>query len=290
MQMQNKDKNKYDFIELVKSSPSLLQYIKLNEYNNQTIDFFNPAAVKSLNKALLKHNYNINWDIPQGYLCPPVPGRADYLHHIANFLQKELSDSPKRRIKCLDVGVGANCIYPLIGSREYSWDFVGSDIDNIAIESAKNNISKNPSLKNNIEIRLQNNKQQIFKGIILENEFFDLSICNPPFHSSVAEAQSGTIRKLNNLKHKKHKKATLNFGGQNNELWCQGGEKQFIKTMIAESKDFSTSVRWFSTLVSKKDNLKYFYNYLKLAKATKVKTINMEKGNKISRILVWSFL
>lgn len=119
-----------------------------------------------MNKALLKQYYGINhWDIPKGYLCPPIPGRADYIHHIANVLGE--SNGGKiptgSGIKVLDIGVGANCIYPIIGVKEYGWNFIGSEIDSIAVDSAKSLIDLNPELKGRIEIRLQNNPKHFLK-------------------------------------------------------------------------------------------------------------------------------
>src|ERR1035437_1265681 len=83
----NRHRERYDFTLLCKSYPDLKRYVALNAYNDESIDFSNAEAVKALNKALLKHYYDISfWDIPAGYLCPPIPGRADYIHHIAELL------------------------------------------------------------------------------------------------------------------------------------------------------------------------------------------------------------
>ena len=199
----NKHRERYNFKQLIGSFPELAQFVSLNEYKDESIDFFNPEAVKALNTALLKHFYKIDfWDVPQDYLCPPIPGRADYIHHIADLLADSNNGIiPKGdKIKCLDIGVGASCIYPIIGNREYGWSFIGSDTDPIAIKSANTIINANPILKGKIELRLQDNNRDIFKGIIKEDERIDLSICNPPFHSSLKDAQAGTIRKLSNLK------------------------------------------------------------------------------------------
>ena len=128
----NKHRGRYDFEKLTESNPELAPYVKLNPHNDLSIDFFNPDAVKMLNKALLKQYYDIaNWDIPSHYLCPPIPGRADYIHHIADLLGScNKGNIPSgNKIKCLDIGVGANCIYPLIGNKEYGWSFIGCDID-----------------------------------------------------------------------------------------------------------------------------------------------------------------
>jgi 23S rRNA (adenine1618-N6)-methyltransferase len=289
----NKHRFRYDFKALIASCSELAPFVSLNKFNDESIDFFNPEAVKMLNKALLKHHYNIeNWNIPSGYLCPPIPGRADYIHHIADLLTKNNDNKipTGKAIKVLDIGVGANCVYPLIGSVEYGWSFVGSEIDSVAVASANQILRSNPFLKEIIEIRQQMNSKHIFTGIIQNGEQFDMTICNPPFHASAEEAAAGTMRKLKNLKGKKVKQPTLNFSGQNNELWCEGGEVQFVEKMILESVRFATSVFWFSSLISKESNLEKVYNVLKKAGAISVKTIPMAQGNKVSRLVAWTFL
>jgi len=289
----NKHRQRYDFPMLIQSCPELSPFIRLNEFKDASIDFANPDAVIMLNKALLKHYYNIQyWQIPSGYLCPPIPGRADYIHYLADLLAVSNKGIIPRgdQIKCLDIGVGANCIYPIIGRAENGWQFIGSDIDVKAISAAAAIVEKNNSLKEKITLRLQKNTNNIFNGILQADDYFDLTICNPPFHASLEEAQSGTLRKLSNLKHKKITKPILNFGGKSNELWCAGGEERFIQKMILESKDFATSCFWFTSLVAKSDHLKSIYATLEKVNAVEVKTIAMAQGNKVSRFVAWTFL
>ena len=293
LHLRNKHRERYNFKQLIESNPELASFVSINKYADESIDFFNPEAVKMLNKALLKHFYGLDyWDIPRHYLCPPIPGRADYIHHIADLLAStNKGEIPTgNSIKCLDIGVGANCVYPIIGHSEYGWKFMGSDIDPIAIESAKKIVSLNPTLNKNIELRLQTNPNNIFEGIIQKNERIDVTMCNPPFHTTQAEAQKGTMRKLSNLKGKKLTKAELNFGGKGNELWYEGGELAFIQKMIAESKQFEKSCLWFTSLVSKQAHLSILYNALTNLGALEVKTIPMGTGNKSTRILAWTFL
>ncbi|CAH0995570.1 Ribosomal RNA large subunit methyltransferase F [Emticicia aquatica] len=289
----NPHRFRYDFEQLISSSAELSPYVFVNQYNNETIDFANPDAVKTLNKAILKHFYAINlWDIPKNYLCPPIPGRADYIHYIADLLascNNNLIPTGKS-IKILDIGIGANCVYPIIGQKEYAWQFVGTDIDPIAIKSAKNIIDSNPILAGKIECRLQESNNNIFKGIIIPNEAFDVSICNPPFHSSLEEATAGTQRKLRNLGNNNAKKPILNFGGQNSELWCEGGEEAFVCKMIRESATIPNQCFWFTSLISKKEHLQSIYHALRQAKAFSVRTIKMTQGQKNSRIVAWTFL
>lgn len=289
----NKHRERYDFNALVSTYPGLAPFVRVNEYGDESVDFSKPEAVMMLNSALLKHFYGIeNWHIPSGYLCPPVPGRADYIHHIADLLRSSNHGIIPRgnQIKCLDIGVGANCIYPIIGNREYGWSFVGSDVAPVAVKSATAIAVTNESLKGHIEIRLQPNAHDIFLHIIRKHELFDLTLCNPPFHASLEEAQSGTLRKLNNLNQKRVSKPTLNFGGKHHELWCEGGEEIFVQNMINQSRQVSSSCFWFSTLISKQAHLKSAYRSLKFVEAVDIKTIPMRHGNKISRIVAWTYL
>lgn len=292
LHQKNKHRLGYDFAALTTTFLPLKSFVKINKFGNESIDFANPQAVKALNKALLKHDYGVeNWDIPNTYLCPPIPGRAEYIHHIADVLS--ISNNGKitigNQIRILDIGIGANCIYPIIGHREYGWQFVGSDVDNVSIQSAQKIVSSNAVLEGAIACRLQTSKDHIFKNIIAPDDYFDCTLCNPPFHASLAEATKGTQRKLNNLGKTKQGKPILNFGGQNAELWCEGGEIAFINNLISESQTFKTQCLWFSTLVSKNENVGKVYASLKKVKAYEVKTITMEIGNKLSRIVFWTY-
>ncbi len=283
----NKHRERYNFPELIAANAELAGYMALNKYGDESIDFSNPAAVLALNKALLMHFYSIkHWSIPEGFLCPPIPGRAEYIHRIAEALGLEKLKKP---IHCLDIGVGANCIYPIVGVVDYHWNFVGSDVNETALENAQHIIDENPILKDKVELRQQPNQNKIFHGIILPEDCFDLSICNPPFHRSQEEASAGSLRKNRNLNNKKSGMPMLNFGGQANELWCEGGEIHFIQTMIRESVHVKEQCRWFTTLISKQENLKFIHKALSHAGAKEVKTIDMQLGNKVSRIVAWRF-
>ncbi|MFT4758205.1 MAG: 23S rRNA (adenine1618-N6)-methyltransferase [Paraglaciecola sp.] len=290
----NAHRNAYDFKQLCAVNSDLTPFVHVNKYGTETIDFFNPTAVKALNQALLQHHYDIDyWAIPDNYLCPPVPGRADYLHYIADLLKESNGGKmPKgTKVKCLDIGMGASCIYPIIGVKSYDWSFVATDVNPVAIETARDTVKKNRSLRDKVKIRQQRRSDNIFTGVFKEGEKYDLSICNPPFHASKAEAAKGTARKLKNLaKGKKIEMPALNFGGQKTELFYKGGERRFVEIMIQESTNFAMSCLWFSTLISKESNLKPVEKMLEKAKAVKMKVIPMEQGNKKSRIVAWTFL
>jgi 23S rRNA (adenine1618-N6)-methyltransferase len=279
-----------------------MPHILIKPDGGKTIDFANPDGVKALNAALLCHYYQVRfWDIPTGYLCPPVPGRADYVHHIADLLAKDNQAVVPEgsTIKGLDIGTGANLIYPIIATRSYGWQMVGTDIDPVSITSAETIIDSNFVLTNHINVRQQHKPKHIFKGVIKSGEYFTFCICNPPFHQSPEQATAVSQRKIQNLTKNKSKRGShlntqksrtaLNFAGQSNELWCEGGELLFIQRMITESREYATQIRWFSSLVSKKDNLIHIYKSLQDLGITNIKTVDMTQGQKVSRFVAWRF-
>nr|WP_315473000.1 23S rRNA (adenine(1618)-N(6))-methyltransferase RlmF [uncultured Undibacterium sp.] len=293
----NRHQGQYDFNALIAADRdagafALSHFVNTNPYGDLSIDFANTKAVKALNRALLKHQYGINaWDIPDDYLCPPVPGRADYIHSLTDLLAaSNQGRAPKKsNVQALDIGTGANGIYPLIGASSYHWQFTATDINPESIANLNHILLANPQLASRIQTRLQTNHDAIFRNIIGEDDWFDFSMCNPPFHSSPDEAREGTKRKWENLGQSQNTDK-LNFGGQNAELWCDGGELAFIQKMIQESQTFATRCFWFTSLVSKASNLPAINAALKRAQVQQSKTINMQQGQKQSRFIAWSFL
>ena len=284
----NQHREGYDFARLVAHSPELETFTICNPVGQTTIDFQDALAVRMLNRALLKTHYNIDfWDIPANYLCPPIPGRVDYIHYLADLLadsnNQEIPRGPN--IKALDIGTGASLVYPLIGQSEYGWHFTGVDIDSGAIKSAQQICEFN---KLKITLRRQNIPENTFKGVIQPNDAFHITLCNPPFHASIEQVNKGSQRKWRNLG-KAHSKK-LNFGGQSAELWCPGGEIKFIANMIEQSMAFADQCLWFTSLVSKKDNLQPLYKILRKAKVADFKVVEMAQGQKISRFIAWTYV
>ncbi|SFM88642.1 23S rRNA m(6)A-1618 methyltransferase [Izhakiella capsodis] len=281
----NRHRERYDMAALCEAYPPLDGFIINSPAGQATINFSDPQAVLTLNQALLKFHYAIqSWPLPPAFLCPPVPGRADYIHYLADLLAQE---PQTLGTSILDIGCGANLIYPLIGQYEYGWRFTGSEINELAVNAANKIIAANPGLNRKIRLRRQKNPQAIFRGIIHKGEYFHATLCNPPFHRSAEIAQAGSQRKQRNLGLDVN--AQLNFGGQPQELWCDGGESGFITRMIAESIGFARQCGWFTTLVSRKENLPALYTHLKRANVREVKTVAMAQGQKQSRFIAWRF-
>ncbi|ELR9971974.1 23S rRNA (adenine(1618)-N(6))-methyltransferase RlmF [Vibrio parahaemolyticus] len=301
----NAHRGRYDFKKLVASEPQLKSFVIKNPKGEDSINFSDPNAVKMLNKALLAAYYDIEyWDIPEHYLCPPIPGRADYIHRVAELLDGEVKGKYRHQnVRALDVGVGANCIYPIVGVTQYGWHYTGSDVDPKSIESATDIVERNTTLNGKIELVQQTSESNIYRGVIQPNDRFDVTTCNPPFHRSAEDAAMGSQRKLDNLKVNQRKKGvkpqnnsvkqgkpTLNFGGQNAELWCEGGEAAFIRRMANESQAFSSQVLWLTTLISKKDNVRPMRKQLEKLGVKAIRVVEMSQGQKISRFMAWSFM
>ena len=293
MHPRNRNLDRYKISQLVACLPDLGGYIQKSKRGEDTIDFARPEAVKLLNRAIILSDYGLtHWDFPDENLCPPVPGRADYLHHMADVLRENhFGNIPRgEEVRVLDVGVGATAIYPIIGAVEYGWSFVGSDIEQNSLDNVAAILEGNPKLQGHLELRHQPHPACILRGIVTASDRFTFTMSNPPFHSSAEDAAEGTMRKTRNLQGGKQKNPMLNFSGIEKELIYEGGEMRFIQTLIRESQNYSKNVFWFTTLVSKQSHLKGLYATLKTVRPVEIKTIAMGTGNKSTRILAWTYL
>lgn len=291
MHPRNRFKDGYDFARLTAAHPSLAAFVVRSPRGDDTIDFANPSAVLALNQALLRDAYGLQWSLPSGALCPAIPGRLDYVHHLADLLSGgDVAAIPRGPdVPILDVGTGASCIYPLLGASEYGWSFLATDSNQSSHRWARQVVRINRPVARLIEGRHQPDPFACFAHVTTASDRFAASMCNPPFHASAEEAAAGSTRKRRNLK-LAATAAPLNFGGAPGELWCAGGEVGFIERMIAESAARPQLCFWFTTLVSKSASLPPLKRALARVQAAQVRTLEMAQGQKQSRILAWTFM
>eukprot|EP01056_Protomagalhaensia_sp_Gyna25_P004576 Protomagalhaensia_sp_Gyna_25__4575@NODE_421_length_3494_cov_90_195658_g307_i1_p1_GENE_NODE_421_length_3494_cov_90_195658_g307_i1NODE_421_length_3494_cov_90_195658_g307_i1_p1_ORF_typecomplete_len355_score63_85Methyltransf_10/PF05971_12/3_4e54MTS/PF05175_14/1_6e13Methyltransf_31/PF13847_6/8_5e07UPF0020/PF01170_18/1_6e05PrmA/PF06325_13/1_9e05Methyltransf_23/PF13489_6/0_00012Methyltransf_25/PF13649_6/0_0047CMAS/PF02353_20/0_01TehB/PF03848_14/0_025Cons_hypoth95/PF03602_15/0_024NAS/PF03059_16/0_042N6_ len=202
-----------DFKALEADYPYLSACFKTSP-RGRFLDFKNPVTLKSLTKATFHKYYNIDWDLPEGYLISPLPGRLNYLLEAADVLKLKEREW-MRNVKILDVGVGANCIHPLLLVREFGCHVVGSDIDADALKIAQGIVDSN-GLKESVDLRRQRNQDSFFLGMLSN---VDLTVCNPPFYHE-ENVQSNP---------KRRRQAT------SSELVSKEGHLGFILGMIEES-------------------------------------------------------
>ncbi len=284
MHKANKHKRKYDFKKLKLAIPELEKYVKKNPKGEYTIDFGNDRAVKLLNTALLKSDYGIKyWDFPTGHLCPPVPGRADYIHYLHDLLTAQKNIPNTNYI--LDIGTGASIIYPILGCKIYGWQFKASDISTESLKNAEKIIAGN-HLEECIHLAYQKKTKQILKDIILPGEKFMATMCNPPFYASEIAAKKANLRKNKALNLTRDGR---NFKGLPNELWIDGGEVQFIKTYIDESILYKNQVGLYTTLVAYQKHIPILVRYLRRNKIKNFDLTSFGQGQKSAHILSWHF-
>jgi len=280
----------YDLQALTAIEPRLTPFLRTTPDQRLTLDFGEPAAVRWLNAALLKHQYQLEYPLPEGVLCPAVPGRLDYLLRARDFLASlQHGRLPKtRHFQLLDIGCGANLIYSLLAAKACHYRVIATDIEASSLAIAAQLLQIN-QLEAAIELRHQPNASHIFTGVIKPGEQIDLTVCNPPFHRSAADAAAGTARKQRNLG-RQQQQQQLNFAGQANELWCDGGELAFVSRMITESQQWGQQVAWFSTLVSQQQHVRPLQQLLQKHACPLSHWLPMQQGNKTSRVLLWSWL
>ncbi|HMO03970.1 MAG TPA: 23S rRNA (adenine(1618)-N(6))-methyltransferase RlmF [Kiritimatiellia bacterium] len=281
----NLHRDGYDYTVLTARCPELAARVVEHVRGGPTIDFTDPESVRALNRALLLTGYGLDdWSLPPGALCPPVPGRADLIHHLADLLGPDA-----REAALLDIGTGASVIYPAIGAAAYGWRFVGTECDPAAAAWAGDLVARNPVLAGRVEIRRQPDPLQVFAGVTRPGERFAASLCNPPFFASEEEADAATRRKLRALGVSDAGPPARHFGGSAHELWCAGGEDGFLGRMIDESAARPRLCRWFTTLVSSDGRLPALRRRLVAAGAAEVRVIGWALGVKPTRLLAWTF-
>jgi 23S rRNA A1618 N6-methylase RlmF len=215
----------------------------------------------------LYNNHKIRLEIPMNQLIPTYNSRLYYIEYI-----RQLVGSGYK--KGLDIGIGSSCIYPILGSSMYGWDFVGTEIDEDSLYYATENVKRN---------RLETKIQLICTK---KNQFFPYSMdgihftmCNPPFYSS-----------QDHIAQSREKKALPPTGvctGTSNEMITEGGEAQFILQMITESKRYPSVL--FTTLVGIKATLDVLIPVLESDKV-QYNVHAFKNGRTRRSILSWQWL
>ncbi|ODV96308.1 hypothetical protein PACTADRAFT_2601 [Pachysolen tannophilus NRRL Y-2460] len=278
-----------DFTELSLRYPELSRHFiaDTNKYDLNSND-----AIIDLTKAILDYKFNLKINLNKNKLCPRIPNRLEYLKFIKELpLQSKQNDE----LYIIDVGTGHSVIYPLLGCRFFqNCKFIGTDIDQSSIQEAIENVKLN-NLDNRIKIYLN----------LANDDFFNLSkyglmtnvndvnnniitICNPPFYSSLQEIEAKKTAKFQIKKY--YSPITQN------EFVTIGGEYHFIVKMINESLQLKNKITWYTSLVGNFSNLELLVKYLKQNNIPNyfVKALlpsNKFKNNKVTQrwIIGWCF-
>ena len=266
---------KPDFLILIKEFPELKKYIKKHDEKIEefSFDWSNNDLSLLMTKSILNYYFNIKYyDIPKGFLIPPVPSRLNYL----NLINELIKDIKKENIIGVDIGTGANIIYPILGNSIYNWKFICSEINNESYNNAKLILQKN-NLEENINLIKQENKNNIFVSIINQENKYTFSMCNPPYYDYEQEIK---------IEDKK-RDTEYNF----DEVYYEKGELGFFERYFEESICYKKNIFLFTILIGKKSNSEIIYdkinsynNIIKLCDIKKIMT-----GNNVRYIIYWSF-
>ena len=271
---------KPDFLTLIKEFPELKKYIlKQNEDNEEEFqfDWSNNELSLLMDKSILNYYFNIKYyDIPKGFLIPPIPSRINYINLINSIITKLIKDIDIKNIIGIDIGTGANIIYPILGYSIYKWKFICTEINNEAYNNAKLILQKN-NLENNINIIKQNNKDNIFISILNRENKYIFSMCNPPYYNYENEIKLEDKKRDNEY----------NF----DEIYYKNGEYGFFQRYFEESICYKNNVFLYTILIGKKINAENIYDKLSSYNDI-IKIYNMQKiltGNNVRYIIYWSF-
>ena len=271
---------KPDFLTLIKEFPELKKYIlKQNEDNEEEFqfDWSNNELSLLMDKSILNYYFNIKYyDIPKGFLIPPIPSRINYINLINSIITKLIKDIDIKNIIGIDIGTGANIIYPILGYSIYKWKFICTEINKEAYNNAKLILQKN-NLENNINIIKQNNKDNIFISILNRENKYIFSMCNPPYYNYENEIKLEDKKRDNEY----------NF----DEIYYKNGEFGFFQRYFEESICYKNNVFLYTILIGKKINAENIYDKLSSYNDI-IKIYNMQKiltGNNVRYIIYWSF-
>ncbi|KAI8064564.1 hypothetical protein BC940DRAFT_276770 [Gongronella butleri] len=282
-----------------------------NKYYNNPPDFevlaldypsFRPLQ---LTVCLLKRDFDLTVDLPLTRLIPPIPNRLNYILWIEDLLMETLDNADTRRVHGIDIGVGASCIYPLLGCQtNANWDFLGTEIDEDSLHYAQRNVSAN-QLDARISLVLNNDPYRIF---LLDDRVrtYDFCMCNPPFFASEEEVREGEINKelepsaVRNHRKIGEKKEPFDAfpppfffwqvcTGSTSEMITDGGEVAFIRRMILESLRYRERIRWYSSMIGLKRSIRPITQMLKEHKINNYVVTEFCQGRTKRWGIAWSF-
>ncbi|XP_047991631.1 U6 small nuclear RNA (adenine-(43)-N(6))-methyltransferase [Leguminivora glycinivorella] len=277
MHPRNIYKNPPDFSKLSKDFSEFSSICKTDVSGKVTIDFKDPHSLRVLTRCLLKSDFNLDVKIPEDRLVPTLPLRLNYLLWI-----EDLIKAIKRtgHIKGLDIGTGACAIYPLLATAKNKWSMLGTENDEESLSKALENVQQN-NLQDFIQLKL-NKTQSIYDFLFTEDSGlgFDFSMCNPPFYSNIQELLESRSTARPPPKN--------GFTGSPHELITDGGELEFCRKMIQESKNHKKKVILFTTMVGHKFTLNELSEDLK-AEGIKYTSTEFCQGRVTRWGLAWTY-
>ncbi|KAL2018378.1 hypothetical protein VTK56DRAFT_913 [Thermocarpiscus australiensis] len=275
------------FRQLYESEPDFKQLAKLDGdfaailQDNGQLGFSDPRATMQLTKTLLKLDFGLELELPDDRLCPPVPNRHNYILWLKDLMDTSSYSEPGRKLCGLDVGTGASCIYPLLGTVQRPWCFVATDIDAKNLSYAKRNVELN-GLQDRIRLLERNAEDALVPLGEAGIQFIDFVMMNPPFYASEDDMLSSA-----------RKKARPPFSactGAPVEMVCDGGELAHVGRLLRESLVLRDRIQWYTSMLGKLTSLDALIEQLRENGIDNYAVTEFIQGSKTRRWAVgWSF-
>ncbi|KAF7503624.1 hypothetical protein GJ744_003446 [Endocarpon pusillum] len=245
-----------NFTALALQDPAFAKKLK----PNKQLDFSDPESVLQLTKSLLHRDFEIDIELPNDRLCPPVPNRFNYIIWLQDLVDSTSHDyresyDPRREVVGVDIGTGASAIYPLLGCRQRpNWRFIATEADEKSFDYARRNVARN-GLADRIQVLKVEDAggkdgPLVPESVLEKFERIDFVMTNPPFHSSqhsLLTSASSKSRPPNSV-----------CTGSPSEMITPGGEVGFVTRLIHQSvsvqqekRTTRTKVQWWSSMLGK---------------------------------------
>ncbi|KAF9977028.1 hypothetical protein BGZ73_007236 [Actinomortierella ambigua] len=165
-------------------------------------------------------------------------------------------------------------------------DLIGLQRENvvgidISIEYATKNVARN-NLQDRISIvkNLDADKTLPLDLFPDPSQSYDFCMCNPPFFESDDDYLESLGFKLD--------APAAALSATDNELTTPGGEVQFVKKMIDESKELQKRVRWYTSMLGKKSSVNSITAYLRECSILNFTVATFRQGRTFRWAVAWS--
>ncbi|EYC21716.1 hypothetical protein Y032_0018g3496 [Ancylostoma ceylanicum] len=287
-----------DFNDLATRFADFRAHCTLGNNGKVFVNFQEDGAVRSLAKALLKKDFDLEVELPHGCLVPRVPQRLNYILFVEDLLRL---NQIKKDIVGIDIGTGASCVYALLGARWAGWRFVATEADEAAAQAANNNVVRNGLSQLVRVVHVSEHSPSLIKD--MARQFpelqFSFCMCNPPFFESCETDKRFSIDKssgalLNECamdseeaERAPPRSATLARRG---ELEVEGGEVAFIGRLIDDSVLLQTQVSIYTTMLGKKSSIPSLSRRLSRIDGVRFTVSTLSQGRTQRWVLAWTFL
>ncbi|CAF1903741.1 unnamed protein product [Rotaria magnacalcarata] len=264
-----------DFKQLAEKHTELKPFLIEKTNGGVTLDFRDAKAVRTLTIVTAKEDFNLNLELSLDRLIPRIPQKLNYIHWIEDLMECKTEASG------IDIGCGCSCIHALLAARmNPQWKMLVSEIDPFNYNMAVKNVEQN-ELQDQIHV-ISMNSSALFDGLIDRTKHYDFLMCNPPFFCDTSEYQG-----LTNTRNVERPSAnSINTAADIESIYDQGGEIEFVKRMIDESRLYTSNVRIFTSQLGKKSSLKQVQKYLKDIHHTDTEFC---QGNTMRWAVAWTF-